>query len=334
MIYSYFQIFLSYILATVRRKVFKKNINTLIFVFSFSPGYGHIAPTTVGGKIFSIFYALVGMPLFLLYLSNIGDIMATSFKWTYSRCCQCKQKRRRHNTGGVSSRDGGSSLYSVKFLPTTLHPDLVATSSSGEEGGSLTSGSGGRQDQPALPEPTGSGGGPLRQLSVIRNNSTGELVLDPSQLRVYDDDEDDDGGGSYTSGSSSMSSRGSSSGNKPLREVTVPISLCLTVMVSYICGGAVLFGEWEGWGFLDGSYFCFITLSTIGFGDIVPGDSLGEDLPEGEGLVGLVNVQFIFCSMYILIGMAVIAMCFNLMQESVVTGITKLGKKLGIIKDD
>ncbi len=54
-----------------------------------------------------------------------------------------------------------------------------------------------------------------------------------------------------------------------LDNVTVPITLCLLVMVCYVCGGAVLFSEWEGWGFLDGSYFCFITLSTIGFGDMV-----------------------------------------------------------------
>ena len=46
----------------------------------------------------------------------------------------------------------------------------------------------------------------------------------------------------------------------PLYNVTVPISMSITVMVSYICGGALLFAEWEGWGFLDGSYFCFITL--------------------------------------------------------------------------
>ena len=32
----------------------------------------------------------------------------------------------------------------------------------------------------------------------------------------------------------------------PLDKVTVPISLVLTVMVGYICGGAILFGQWEG----------------------------------------------------------------------------------------
>ena len=31
----------------------------------------------------------------------------------------------------------------------------------------------------------------------------------------------------------------------PLDKVTVPISLVLTVMVGYICGGAILFGQWS-----------------------------------------------------------------------------------------
>lgn len=46
--------------------------------------------------------------------------------------------------------------------------------------------------------------------------------------------------------------------------VSVPITLCMVILVGYISGGAVLFSLWEGWGFLDGSYFCFVTLSTIG----------------------------------------------------------------------
>ena len=64
---------------------------------------------------------------------------------------------------------------------------------------------------------------------------------------------------------------------EPLSRVSVPISLSITVMISYICGGAILFGEWEQWLFLDGFYFCFITLTTIGFGDMVPGDSVKVD---------------------------------------------------------
>lgn len=37
-----------------------------------STGYGNVAPVTVLGKLTTIVYAIAGMPLFLLYLSNIG----------------------------------------------------------------------------------------------------------------------------------------------------------------------------------------------------------------------------------------------------------------------
>ena len=116
-----------------------------------------------------------------------------------------------------------------------------------------------------------------------------------------------------------------------LEDVTVPFSLCLLVMAAYILGGALLFSQWEGWGYLDGSYFCFITLSTIGFGDMVPGGSMIGQMSDEEDMKlepSPFNKKFVLCSLYILLGMALIAMCFNLMQEKVVKGFRSLGKRL------
>ena len=53
------------------------------------------------------------------------------------------------------------------------------------------------------------------------------------------------------------------------RKVTIPISVTLSLLSSYLIFGAVLFSEWERWNFLDGaSYFCFVTLATIGLGKV------------------------------------------------------------------
>ena len=94
----------------------------------------------------------------------------------------------------------------------------------------------------------------------------------------------------------------------------------------YIFGGAFLFASWEGWQFLDSAYFCFITLTTIGFGDFVP----AQNIQEGED----VNISIAFCSVYLLFGIALLAMSFNLVQEEVISSVRDIGKSLGIIKDE
>ena len=78
-------------------------------------GYGNISPKTVLGKVVTIIYAMVGMPLFLLYVSNMGDVLATSFRWIYVKLCKCQlssPRRRRHRSGHHHHhRSSGSSHH-------------------------------------------------------------------------------------------------------------------------------------------------------------------------------------------------------------------------------
>lgn len=115
--------------------------------------------------------------------------------------------------------------------------------------------------------------------------------------------------------------------SKPNEQVHVPISLSLMILIAYVSGGGALFSIWEeDWGYLEGSYFCFISLSTIGFGDLVPGVAV----VSGEGGS---QERMVLCSLYLLAGLALIAMCFNLMQEEVVHKFHNCGKRIGIIKE-
>ncbi|KAM7402674.1 hypothetical protein PAMP_017892 [Pampus punctatissimus] len=73
---------------------------------------------------------------------------------------------------------------------------------------------------------------------------------------------------------------------------------------STLCIGAAAFSHFEGWTFFNAYYFCFITLTTIGFGDFVAlqkKDALQKRPPY---------VAFSF--MYILIGLTVVGAFLNL----------------------
>ena len=66
-----------------------------------------------------------------------------------------------------------------------------------------------------------------------------------------------------------------------------------------------------GWRYVDSLYFCFVTLTTIGFGDFVA-------LQQNDALEKQVH-YVIFVISFILFGLAIIAACLNLMVLKLMT---------------
>ena len=69
-----------------------------------------------------------------------------------------------------------------------------------------------------------------------------------------EDDEDGEGGGGIG-----------------LQNNLMTAFLALAFLTFFLSIGSFIFTIWEDWTFFEAFYFCFITMTTIGFGDIVPG---------------------------------------------------------------
>ncbi|KAG7163442.1 potassium channel subfamily K member 18-like [Homarus americanus] len=202
-------------------------------------GYGNMTPRTDWGKLATILYAIVGMPLMLLYMSNVGEILAQVFKFVYFRACRC---------------DIGSLGYYR------------------------------------------SGSGTIRPVTAANNRHNKQ----EQQQK----------------------------GEKQARR-TIPITYCLLVIAIYVLCGGIIFSQWEEWVLLDACYFAYISLSTIGFGDLVPGRTVaGRDDNEE------VETQQIICTVYLLVGSALVAMCFNLMQEETIENLKAFWRKLGCLRKE
>lgn len=47
-------------------------------------------------------------------------------------------------------------------------------------------------------------------------------------------------------------------------EFNLPISLALSILITYILCGAAVYSLWEEWSFFESCYFVFVSMSTIG----------------------------------------------------------------------
>ncbi|KAM8711070.1 hypothetical protein ACLKA7_000236 [Drosophila subpalustris] len=102
----------------------------------------------------------------------------------------------------------------------------------------------------------------------------------------------------------------------------VPISLVLLILMCYVCVGTVIFALWENWSLIDGAYFCFVTLSTIGYGDFVPARSFnGPDL------------QLYVCCAYLLLGLVLVAMSFSILETQLMWKCKRIAVRLKLASD-
>jgi hypothetical protein len=62
-------------------------LNVLLFTITIvsTIGYGQISPKTVPGQLFCICYAILGIPIFVIFAGNISGFLAKSFRLFYSR---------------------------------------------------------------------------------------------------------------------------------------------------------------------------------------------------------------------------------------------------------
>lgn len=85
---------------------------------------------------------------------------------------------------------------------------------------------------------------------------------------------------------------------------TVRIAALVIALVAIIAGGTTFFRLVEGWSWLDSYFYAVVTLSTVGYGNLVPATPLGK----------------IGTTVFIFIGVGLFAVAIQQIAEFTITG--------------
>ena len=73
----------------IRRKLIVILWDTLYYGFIFFPGYGDIVPVTTEGKVFTLAYAILGIPVFMWYIVKLGGLFRLLTMYIFSNMTSC-----------------------------------------------------------------------------------------------------------------------------------------------------------------------------------------------------------------------------------------------------
>ncbi|XP_063368530.1 TWiK family of potassium channels protein 7-like [Cydia amplana] len=200
-------------------------------------GHGDVAPTSAAGRACAVLYAVVGIPLVMLYLATLGAALARAARRLYAR-----------------------------------------------------------------------------------------LTPAPPANRIKDGDE------KRTPFQAALNLDGLGAGARicAARARRVPAALSVALLALYVALGAALFARTERWSLLDGCYFSFSSLATIGFGALRPGRAAAARAAAGEaGAAAALDAAVGACAAYILVGVAVVAAAFDLLQEELRAALRGAGTRCG-----
>ena len=235
-------------------------------------GYGNLTPRTVLGKAMTIVYALFGIPLMFIYMANIGAILATSFKYLYSKLCRCSQppdlpKKATLPTASSKSEDSYQDEEVVSQRSSNSkasYEDSLSGFSSGSR----------RPPGPGLKAPALRSAVELaKKKNSVMINSEAQIVAAVTSEQQHNNNLGDEGKEARRGILGKLSSKLSrtsapDTGDLPspsqetevikfklvedIRLVTIPITSCLLVLLTYLAFGAILFAHWEVSG-----HYCF-----------------------------------------------------------------------------
>lgn len=256
-------------------------------------GYGELYPVTHSGKVACVLYAMVGVPLMLLVILDVGDFLALVMTNAYRRLyglfkllkrrkyTPWKTRRKSFDLQTPHTLEDGTLVFGQNDVVIRRPLDIrhVLHTQAGVRQKSIH-----LQNNKEIFERILAREKLLRKGPLSRSMSCPELDRLPRSKKpfvIWD----------YTGLGEDMD------------KLDVPFFLILLVVFAYVLVVGLIVRVWETeMSPFDAIYFCFITVTTIGFGDIVPKH------PN----------YFMLTSLFIISGMAIMSMAFKLSQSRIV----------------